>query len=251
LNRKAGCICPRIWNAFPDSPDNVREALSRSICRQARRQKLNTNKMSAAQILSAVTKVPGFQDNSTSSKGPGNPGVAKDKAYPDSSYGTDMQSCLDSLSSLNISPETAREECEKQYGGKGTVSGKSGNKLLVTAKQTSMAIGVHSASVDPEIEIPAWSMTQIGGPPNLIKSNASNIKSASEQKEQAITNYMLMREISHKDGENRVEPNAEMEQLVHERGVQLAEAAENRRIKSGKKEPVDDRPYWIRCNKFL
>jgi hypothetical protein len=60
-----------------------------------------------------------------------------DKQYPPSSYGTDMQQCLDGLAKLSVDPERARQECETQFAGKGTKIGvkQYSNLELLSMKQ--------------------------------------------------------------------------------------------------------------------
>lgn len=57
----------------------------------------------------------------------------------------------------------------------------------------------------------------------------------------------MLHETQHIDNIGHVSRDPQMEALVHERGEQLAQATATRRIKSGKKEPVDDRPAWLVC----
>jgi hypothetical protein len=204
-------------------------------------------------------------DNSPASSEKSNPGVV-DKKYDLSNYQT-VSECASSLESLGVDADRATLECNS-YFDNGKMSDKntvSGNHLLQTVK-TSKTINVHSTAnndwitygqnarskdgsdIEPE-EIPAWSMVQIGGPPNLIKSSSTNrIKSASEQQKDQMYAYMRARQISHPDDVNDVPYNAEMEQLIHERGEYLndiQDILENRKIKSGAvKKPVDPRPKW-------
>jgi hypothetical protein len=235
---KAGCICPKIWAAFPDTPTNVRDALTKSICRQARRKQLNTKSMSAQQILSAVTKLPGFKDNSENSKEPGNSGVP-DKQVPISEY-EDLAGCTKRYTDMGVSEGLARSQCESQLS-----KSKGGRKTYPTVK-TSETFATSSGSVSEEIEIPGWAQTMIGGPPNLLPSrNTSNIRSAKEDRDHEINMYIQARTISHPDSLNKDEADERLERLVYERGNELANKAEQHRLRQAAKKPVEvEKPYW-------
>jgi hypothetical protein len=218
-------------------------------------------------------------DNSSMSTQKGNPGI-KDPKYDLSAYGS-VDDCVNGpsgLVALGVDSSTALSECQSYFqidassdagkktakhanqetyytsisaAGKHTSSGQ--KKVFESVKQTSRHINVHNASVEPEIEVPSWAETMIGGPPNLIKSGSTNrVKSASQQQKDQMYEYMRARQISHPDDDvNGVPYNAEMEQLIHERGEYLNDIQEilyNRKIKSGAvKKPVDPRPAWLIC----
>jgi hypothetical protein len=209
-------------------------------------------------------------DNSPASKGPG--GVL-DKQFPISGYENYSQCVEGMINDLSIDRSRAETECATHFGGAETssdVGKKTANRKTYPTMKTSKTIQVHNANrrdvlmdsiaigqgakakdgSDIEPEVPAWSQTMIGGPPNLIKSS-SHIKSAKEEKENAINNYIRFHETQHRDSINYVERDPMMEKLIHEHSeykADIAEILENRKIKSGKVEKPKDRysdlPFW-------
>ena len=155
-------------------------------------------------------------DNSPASKGPG--GVI-DKQFPVSGYENYSQ-CVEGLvNDLSLDCTSAENECATHFGGAETSSGagkKTANRKTYPTMKTSKVIQVHSArklamegieygqhlkSAEVEPEVPAWAETMIGGPPNL-RSGSTNIRSAREKGDLMIRNYIMARQIGHRDDVN-------------------------------------------------
>jgi hypothetical protein len=198
-----------------------------SMYRQAHKYNINPN-LDLQQILNAVKAKHSQLTNNQQSNEPGNIGV-HDKAYPESSYGSDVPSCIDSLTKIGVDESRARVECETQYAGKGYRGGKTMN-----------------ASVSPN-EVPYFVTVSGGDTSHLIDTSVSRIKSAKEEKDDAMYNYIITQQMgNHKDSVNYVPPNIEFEEMIYQKGERLRQAAETKRLKSGKKEPdpYEGKPAW-------
>lgn len=239
--------------------------------------------MSAAQY-DAWKSARTFQDNSTNSKGPDGKGVIQDKKIPVSSMGDDYDSCVKGLIDLNVDRSRAEEECSTQYKGTGNRGGKGwttpqiqykpnavvsrgeGRRVLAGTKLKSASEKINAetrdyysmtkpttrnASVTPNSnKVPAWISVSNVDVSHLHNVTTSNIKSAAQQNDDAVYNYIITQEMgNHKDSVGYITPNLDMERLVEKRGRELntiAAIKENQRLKSaGKKEDkYGGKPYW-------
>ena len=77
-----------------------------------------------------------------------------------------------------------------------------------------------------------------------MNTSTTRLKSAKEERDHMTYMYQLHRSMSnHPESTNYVAGDLQLEKLVEQKAERLAREAETRRIKSGKKEPVDPRNY--------
>jgi hypothetical protein len=125
------------------------------------------------------------------------PNVVPDKEYPQSAIGDDYDSCVKGLLDLGIDSDRAKTECETQYGGKGTVSGKTRKAVLdnimkkypnisqqsardIVNQTIKEASQIRQASVENEtVEVPYWVLATRADIRHLTESKkVSNLKGA-------------------------------------------------------------------------
>jgi hypothetical protein len=158
-----------------------------SMCRQAHKYNINPN-LDLQRIINAV-KAKTAQLNNQRSSEPDNSGVL-DRSYPESSYGSDVPSCIASLTSIGVDPQRASVECETQHAGKGyrggnkwysTPSIKGPSNFTVRKATGSLAIRTHSASIQDEV--PYWAQIscsdEVAATPR-IRGIHNSIRSASD-----------------------------------------------------------------------
>lgn len=189
------------------------------------------------------------------------------------------------LVSLGVDTNRARQECESYFGDKlsnseqKTVGGASwvtpkieskpcalmqrgeGKRLAVANKlksaseriaaetkaRYSQASGkTMNANVNSN-RVPAWvKISNIDVSHLHNATSTTNIKSAKEEREDGMYNYMITQMGNHKDSVNYVPPNLELENMIYQKGEGLRQAAQTHRVKSGKREynPYSDMPAW-------
>jgi hypothetical protein len=128
-----------------------------------------------------------------------------------------------------------------------------GNHLLQTTKQNSRTLQVHNASVNNSETIPSWIVVSGGDTSHIVNTSSSRIRSAKEEQQNAMYNYMMARQINHPDSTNATPYNEEMEKMIREHAEyrnDIAEILYQRKIKSGaikKPDPYEGKPALAIC----